>query len=1585
MDVRITWALPPDIAITDEFDVFYKEADPANINNWIKANPTPLASTVNFYDITGLNPGTIYRFGVTKSCLGTGSLLDQISYYAIACPIISIYQGAPPAVGSRSTPTLFYSVYYPDSTHVSQSSINILDYTEGNAFLYTCGTPGLIMAAPVGRTFYEPIDICDSPLNPTRFNNNNTDKLDLYPLNSSLTSAVGYYGLGTNTVSPNPVLLQAGTEYRLYVQATVLDPSINSLPPGLQLTSVSNIIGSCTDTTGNLLPRFNTTVAPSNANLISGALCYDSATGKVNLSLKDGTNQVYLPSISGYTYTTEDSLGNTLPLVNSSSVIINTGNVTYTVYCPVEIDPVLVSSQLSAGMTVTVNLYDPAPNNICTIANANYTGLTLLQACQDIATYITNNTPYTADAVTIGGSVYIRVGVTGVNVVSAEVIITGPAVLGPNLPDILQVNPSGFTDNGIQDAFIYDSGSGDKIYGTRGFFTNDTGIIEVTDINTATSLQYNHTIDVTASRISLVDVPPPATAWDINISDSGAVGVGGINQDIVKTPAVWNTGYCYRLFYTDGSGTEIRVTDSTGTFVDSEFLTVIAGNSECARLVSVNQTVGTDLVIIVDDPANPGQSTVEVVSHTGVGTWSSVITYTCPSSNEIIKGTVTGESSPYSVVSSTQYSITVAGAPWATNQYNRWTVEIISGAYAGTKVRLYHYCLLPTCDPPQTNISNDTNTIYIDPAGSFGFDASLLSPGDQFVFLNSYANWGNVYDINASYPPDIFPNYNITFEDGSNPTLGNEFFTARNTPTRIGFTSKAIGSYFSRVEDIVTTTTNLTYGTPYRIYKINDGDIVWNPTVSCWYHSCGNGQINVLDNTGVIATVQLLEPDGITPADGSFQIAITASTGDAYCIQRDSNDTGPGNTTVPIRSSNIYRLNTIFNSLAAIDGSTLWNEDVAGNISYYDDGSDEYLFFTSIESRSIYKYDIGANTFTSKTVPSVYKKSATDEKIQGAVHIADDRLVIMNKLNATSGTDSISDYLFSNLFVYDFSTNLIEQVLVGAQSTPYSGPSASWNTASYGEMFGELCGNKDYGKGGLSIKVDGNRIFWKQWATDNHYQSESFSETGVAQIWGTCRLDSITNGSLIKIWNIQSDGSLQSSNRSLYCYKSERSIQNLPVKLEYDTFYNHVIGVTFQSYGLVLIDPVDFTGYYGGPYWADYNNYADKLAISTIVGPNPIVFPSDFITNNQGEITLIGRGNGLNTTYRRYTSADITNPNNTYTSSGVLADTSTGNPGLFYVGFQPGYAQVYDPINNQIWVMGRQYPDACNNPPCPPNSLTPANIVIGVLDHDTMAVVDTINLTAQNAGIVGSIGYYHLGFYAPGMNAVCYRSGAADKLLMLDANTKQIIYNGTTTLAANFLRVPAFVGGDYGWMVPYNNGVYLDYNNNTATQERWIYITPQSVAYSANTHNLLNATFTTSNIIVQDDVYASSVTADTFGQWKVTTALPLPGDDVVYWDNIPGGGSISINANETLELVQFSMENPIVSVENLTQSNLYEITDVNYVNQNTLPTFNTLNSVPFFAIKADNVNLFNGDVLQLTFENPVYPSCPFITTVTINF
>lgn len=147
----------------------------------------------------------------------------------------------------------------------------------------------------------------------------------------------------------------------------------------------------------------------------------------------------------------------------------------------------------------------------------------------------------------------------------------------------------------------------------------------------------------------------------------------------------------------------------------------------------------------------------------------------------------------------------------------------------------------------------------------------------------------------------------------------------------------------------------------------------------------------------------------------------------------------------------------------------------------YDDGVDEYLFFTSIDTRKIYKYNISANTFISKTVPSVYKKSSTFEKIQGAVHIENEFMIIMNKLSSSPSANILNDYTFTNLFVYDFAGNTIEQVLVGANATPYSGTTINWNLGNYGEAFAEYNLAKDYGLGGLSIKVNGSlpsaRIF----------------------------------------------------------------------------------------------------------------------------------------------------------------------------------------------------------------------------------------------------------------------------------------------------------------------------------------------------------------------------------------------------------------------------------------------------------------------------------------------------------------------------
>lgn len=255
-------------------------------------------------------------------------------------------------------------------------------------------------------------------------------------------------------------------------------------------------------------------------------------------------------------------------------------------------------------------------------------------------------------------------------------------------------------------------------------------------------------------------------------------------------------------------------------------------------------------------------------------------------------------------------------------------------------------------------------------------------------------------------------------------------------------------------------------------------------------------------------------------------------------------------------------------------------------------------------------------------------------------------------------------------------------------------------------------------------------------------------------MWGICVGES--GGDLIKIWNIQSNGSLQASNRTLYTYGGTRSFTNLPVKMEYDTFYNHVVGVAFASQSLVLIDPVNFTGYHGGPYYGIYNISTNKLAIDTLAS-GTLIYPIDFITNNQGTITIIGaKSSSVNSIYVRYTTVDITGPNNSFTSTGTLGDGSSPNFGLFYLGYSPGYSQIYIPGSNEIWLMARNRPDICENPPCPPNALTAQDVVIGVLDHDTLNVIDVINLSNQNADPLGSVGYYFLGFYIPALDLICY-------------------------------------------------------------------------------------------------------------------------------------------------------------------------------------------------------------------------------------
>jgi hypothetical protein len=187
-----------------------------------------------------------------------------------------------------------------------------------------------------------------------------------------------------------------------------------------------------------------------------------------------------------------------------------------------------------------------------------------------------------------------------------------------------------------------------------------------------------------------------------------------------------------------------------------------------------------------------------------------------------------------------------------------------------------------------------------------------------------------------------------------------------------------------------------------------------------------------------------------------------------------------------------------------------------------------------------------------------------------------------------------------------------------------------------------------------------------------------------------------------------------------------------------------------------------------------------------------------------------------------------------------------------------------------------------------------------------------------------------------------------------------------------------------GWIVPYGLGFFLDYAIQSTLTERWTYIVPTTVSYIGNTHDLLTATVNATNVVFQENVASPSLTGSTFVQYKVQDASPLPGNDVSYWDNaITGGVSITVNQNKVLEFTQFSLTEQLIKVENVTQSVVYDITDPTYLNVATLPTWNTINSIPFFAIQADGINLINGDVLEFTIANAEFPNCPFIQTITV--
>jgi len=424
MDVRINWVDPGGL-VTDEYDVLYKVADPTNLNSWIIANPSPLPAGTTYYDITGLNPNTVYRFAVTKSCIGTTSLITQCSWYAIDCPIVSIYQGPP--VFNSSYPTLFYSLYYPNSMHVAGASVNSFDAVISNTN-DTCSPPNTTSASPVGRITYNTINTCLGGVNTSVYESCNTQGLDLYPTNSSLTSALGYYGLDGNSVCCNSngsynfalcssysqdtvipagqdPIIYAHKDFKFLIDTVIQDPSVSPPPFAGTGPTIVTILGDCHSDDIALNPEFTLAPVPADYTRITGAFCLNNC--QAYISLRDGMNQTRLSDYT-FAYQTRNSAGPTvtLPLVNSLGAPITTPDTTYSVYCPVAMTGF---GALSTNIKYVFTVYNPGVTPVRTVTGTNFTGYTVQQIVQFIANDISANTPYTASRVNIGGTEYIKI------------------------------------------------------------------------------------------------------------------------------------------------------------------------------------------------------------------------------------------------------------------------------------------------------------------------------------------------------------------------------------------------------------------------------------------------------------------------------------------------------------------------------------------------------------------------------------------------------------------------------------------------------------------------------------------------------------------------------------------------------------------------------------------------------------------------------------------------------------------------------------------------------------------------------------------------------------------------------------------------------------------------------------------------------------------------------------------------------------------------------------------------------------------------------------------------------------------------
>lgn len=907
-------------------------------------------------------------------------------------------------------------------------------------------------------------------------------------------------------------------------------------------------------------------------------------------------------------------------------------------------------TELTDGMTITVDLL-PGPDNVITLTNQNYAGLTLKQALDNIANSINTTTSYTASAVVIAGLPYLKIDAPGTTYTSATVLFEGPNILTKGAPDYPQISQNGVAAYATSSSVSYNG----FLYAS--YYTSSTAEIIATDtslVDPPTS--YGHDIDIPIWTMALVEETPPAAVYTLD-----HVANGG---DYSLNIAVDSLGYTYIA-----NDTTVSIYNGT-IFVDSQDLSALAGGPTTPiRLLEFNTTDNL-LYVFVDGNSNnfyivdasswsiitPGTYTqTNYVTTNAITAWNNLT-----SGPTAARGTVTGtlgipapiipipcvgaNSIPCLPVPNINWEF---GANDGTNSAlfqdttKSWTAT--PQLYSQTEYNIYNYV-----NENLGYLVKYTGSTYFPSYGLNGdtvsVSAGISLTGAKTTFTIANGNGYGIFsknkivDYTANFNSRTWSNlsrYLITSTSGRNNGANGFLNTA--SPLYHTATTFNVDSYGRNIrpkDKQINAGIGLDGTSTYMLFDITDGGTCYNSTSNLVYISSDGGSVQTIDNTGTVTPHQLYKtfPTNDIAFTGPVQMVADPNSNLVYAISRDARST--------VDDMNIYVLDNT-GQIDLIDGSALWNTNICGQISI--DPVTGILYFTGKNTRNFYEYDPATGLWDNKIVPSVYEKfngftygdGSVIERIQGATYLSSGKFVVMNYLQQTFSTELKYTYDVSNIFVYDYTTNTIEQVLVGTGVSAYSGAAVSYNPNYYGEFFGINDYNADYCYGGLSIKVDSTgKIFWKKSISDQVYTSQVYAENGVAQIWGTASAGNSVASNLIRIWNIQSDGSLVQSKRTILDNYSTFSY------ITYDSHYNRLITVPLTqsnvSAQFYAINTQNLTGAYGvndNGTTSKYNVAGNigGLAVSTFLSGKQTTVYAVSVTPT--EITYSVRPTGANAIY----------------------------------------------------------------------------------------------------------------------------------------------------------------------------------------------------------------------------------------------------------------------------------------------------------------------------------------------------------------